>query len=155
MGAQKLGVCFSSLARYCFCAEHPGTVSIGSVDASVSVLFRLASLPFPPLYVLVCLLSRFTFSPTPDHFSPGLFCANPLCGDWEMAFSFLGEINRNITVSRHLEKCKSKISICDTVPWRIPASQLFSAGGLSELDVVSVYLVVFGYLSSMNVSFFS
>lgn len=45
--------------------------------------------------------------------------------------------------------------MCDTVPWYIAASQLFSAGVLSELDMVSVYLVVFGCLFSTNVSIFS
>lgn len=53
-------------------------------------------------------------------------------------FSFLGGI-RNKTVSRHPEKCRSKASLCKSVPWRIPASQLFSAGVLSELHVFYMF----------------
>lgn len=72
-----------------------------------------------------------------------------------MAFNFLREVSRNMTVSRHSEKCKSKTSICDAVPWDISASQLLSAGVLSVLDMASVCLVVFGWLSSTHVSIFS
>lgn len=96
----------------------------------------------------------FHFKPLHKHFSPCLFSATPLFRGYEMEFSFLGEISRNKTVNRYPEKCRSKTSICKSVPWHIPASQLVSAGVLSELHVVSVCLGVSSCLSSTTVSVF-
>lgn len=64
-GAQKLGVCFSSVARHCLCAEHPRAACVGSVDAPVSVLslwhpFRFPVCLFQSVSSLVSLLAPHT-----------------------------------------------------------------------------------------------